>query len=58
MRTLFIHTTPGELVGILSGVGSFGLSIITAWHYLMKIRDMKSKRRKDNDKNKDENGKG
>jgi hypothetical protein len=60
LHQLLIHITPSELVGVLSGLGSFGLSIITAWHYLSKIRDMKKKDKENkNDKTgTDENGKG
>lgn len=61
LSQLLIHITPTELVGVLSGLGSFGLSIITAWHYLAKIRDMKNNKDKDTNDNKpnaEENGKG
>ncbi len=60
LKQLFIHITPTELVGVLSGLGSFGLSVITAWHYLAKIRDMNRKDHEKNDdkKSNDENGKG
>lgn len=60
LKQLFIHITPTELVGVLSGLGSFGLSVITAWHYLAKIRDMnrKDQDKKDGKRSNDENGKG
>lgn len=57
---LLIHISPTELVGVLSGLGSFGLSVITAWHYLARIRDMRRNERKDQDSKEktNDNGKG
>ena len=58
--SLLNHISPTDLVGVLSGLGSFGLSVITAWHYLARIRELKRNERKEKD-NKDktnDNGKG
>lgn len=45
LHSLFANWTPEQAVGVLSGLGSLALSIITGTHYLLKIKQLLGERK-------------
>jgi hypothetical protein len=45
VQSVMLSVTITEVVGVLSGLGSLGLTLVTGWHYILKIREMKRKRK-------------